>query len=236
MLIKINVEYSAGNKIYAELETSVVTVNRSQEDSSEMGPAQETDPSVSPITVDFSVLKKKNANTVGWIYGGETPINYPIVKTQKSADYDYYSKHLIDGSANKSGSIFLDLRNIAPFENINTILYGHSMKNGTMFAYILRYTNQEFYDKHSYFWIYTPDKTYRISVIAGYYTLKDSNDYRMFKNSDELHDYINLAISKSGFETDADINLVSKIVQLSTCAYSNKSDRFILVGSAEQFN
>lgn len=238
MLLKTQKEYKTGKSTYEDLAGNAVSLVSStsggNEDTKSGG--ESVDLSVSPISVDFSAVQKINKDVIGWIYCPNTPINYPIVKTEDYKDYDYYLTHLIDGTKNKAGTVFIDMRNRNMFEDINTLLYGHSMKNGTMFAYILRYTNQEFYEKHPYIWIYTPDTTYRISVIAGYYANPDSKSYNILSDSATLNSYLSSAVASSGFKTKADIGSVQKIVQLSTCSYRNSEERFLLVGSMEKYN
>ena len=83
--------------------------------------------------VDFSLLKQENEDIVGWIYCEGTPISYPVVQ---SGDNQYYLHRLINGEYNIAGSIFMDYRNNAELEDNNTIIYGHNMKNNTMFGYL----------------------------------------------------------------------------------------------------
>ena len=84
-----------------------------------------------PLSVDFSALKQENEDIIGWIYSENTPINYPVVQ---SDDNEYYLRRLTNGEYNIAGSIFMDYRNSASLEDNNTIIYGHNMKNNTMFG------------------------------------------------------------------------------------------------------
>mgnify|MGYP000782800669 FL=1 len=95
--------------------------------------------------VDFSVLREINPDIVAWIYIEGTKINYPIVQ---GGDNSYYLKHLFSGEWNGSGCIFLDFRNDVSFADRHSIIYGHHMKNGTMFTDIDKYKKQEFFDEH----------------------------------------------------------------------------------------
>ena len=84
-----------------------------------------------------------------------TKINYPIVQGEENS---YYLKHLFSGEWNGSGCIFLDFRNDASFADRHSIIYGHHMKNGTMFTDLDKYKKQEFFDEHPIALLITPDK------------------------------------------------------------------------------
>ena len=93
-----------------------------------------------PITVDFAELKKENNDIVAWIYSEDTPINYPVVQAQ---DNEFYVHRLINKNKGSQGTLFADYRNNIE-KDANTIIYGHNMKNGTMFGTIKKYKNQFF--------------------------------------------------------------------------------------------
>ncbi len=239
MLLSGQKEYEEGKETYSEIaESAVIPVApvSPPANSSEAESVPQIDLSVSPITVDFDKLKKINPDVVAWIYCHDTPINYPIVKTENEQDYDYYLTHTLNGKQNSAGTVFADYRNQSFLEDINTFLYGHSMKNGTMFAYTLRYRTQAFYDTHPYFWIYTPDATYRVAVIAGHHVSPKDSAYNLLTSKDELQGYIQRAVSGSAFKTNADLAGVEKIIQLSACSYNTDDERFLLVGSVEKYN
>ena len=82
---------------------------------------------------------------IGWIYSSDTTINYPVVQ---GSDNAYYLKHLADGTENRNGCPFLDVQNRPDFTDDNSIIYGHHMQNGTMFADISWYEDQNYYNEH----------------------------------------------------------------------------------------
>ena len=108
-----------------------------------------------PPQVDFNGLKAINPEVIGWIQIEGTSISYPIMKGK---DNDYYLKHTFEGNYNAAGSIFIDYTNNSNFEDCNTIIYGHNMKNGSMFGLLRKH----FKDRESvpgrYIWICTPDE------------------------------------------------------------------------------
>lgn len=115
--------------------------------------------------VDFAALRAFNLYIIAWIYIKETSINYPVVQ---GVDNSYYLKHMADGSYNDSGAIFVDFRSESDFSDSLTIIYGHNMKNGTMFSGLAKYKKQKFYDEHPVALILPPEKNYQLEFFAGY--------------------------------------------------------------------
>ena len=149
-LLDIGAEYRRGEKEYERLEQYVqmpetvpATTQSKENDSTEPVQTQPAD-TIWP-KVDFTALQMINPDVVGWIYIEGTNVNYPIVQAN---DNDYYLYRLISGETNSSGSIFLDAGASELFQSRNNTLYGHNMKNGTMFADITDYVDQEFYEQH----------------------------------------------------------------------------------------
>ena len=97
-----------------------------------------------PVSVDFQKLKEENSDIIAWIYCEDTPINYPVVLAK---DNSYYLHRKINGDYGFAGTLFADYRNKGDFSDNNTIIYGHNMKNDTMFGTITEYRNQEYFDE-----------------------------------------------------------------------------------------
>ena len=126
-------------------------------DSDNNDPTQ--DPSGDPEcpTVQFDELLKTNGDVIAWIYGANTHINYPVVQ---GSDNDYYLRHLLDGTWNDNGSIFMDCANSADFSDQNSLIYGHNMTSGAMFSNLVKYKQQAYYDQHPYLYMLTPQQSY----------------------------------------------------------------------------
>ncbi len=233
MLIKTALDYNKGVQTYNSITQQVVTPVSSVSSTADapVVSTQAVDINTPPISIDFAKLKKINQDIIGWIYCPDTPINYPIVDTDSDKDYDLYLKTSVDGKQSVSGSIFLDYRNSADLTDLNTIIYGHSMKNGTMFAYLLRYDDQDFYDNHKHMWLFTEFATYRIDVISGMAVKTTSEDYIIYTDQNEFHQYLNNSIKKSMFKSDVNLSDVGNIITLSTCAYSSEDSRYVVLGN-----
>lgn len=181
-----------------------------------------------PITVDFAQLKQQCSDVVGWLYCEGTVINYPVVQAQ---DNDYYLRRMLDGSYNSNGTLFMDCKNDPNMGSLNTVIYGHHMRSGAMFAVLDRFSEQEFYEEHPVMWFLTEQRAYRIDLIATFITPSDSESYKMFDEHDELAAYLSEALGKSKFETNADKQDISQIMTLSTCAYEYEKSRTVVIGS-----
>ncbi len=181
-----------------------------------------------PITVSFSELTAQYRDVVGWLYCEGTEINYPIVQ---SSDNDYYLRRLLDGTWNIAGSIFLDYRNASDFSDWNSIVYGHNMKNDSMFGCLEKYKNQDFYEEHSVWYLLTPDKDYKIELIGGYTTSTDSSlTYSILATSEERDRLIEQVQRTSTFQADVQISDQDRLITLSTCAYDFENARYVLIG------
>ena len=210
-LWKIFHEYHVGEQQY---ESTAGTYVHTSDDT----PADDYPPTVCPISVDFEGLLAENSDVVGWIYSEDTQINYPVMRGDSN---ETYLHTMINGEYNSAGSIFMDFRCQPDLSDYNTILYGHHMKNGSMFASLHQYTNQSFYDEHKFMWYLTPDHVYRLDVIAGYIGDAEAEVYTIFQNTDELDHYLSFAASHSTFTPESVTEDINGIVVLSTCSYDS---------------
>lgn len=174
------------------------------------------------IEVDFASLQQVNSDIVAWIYCPNTQINYPVVQ---GSDNAYYLNHLLDGSYNVNGTIFMDFRGAADFSDFNNILYGHHMKSGAMFANIIKYQDPKFYDTHPCMYLFTPEQNYRLDLFAGLVVSSNDGVY----SSDISMDYLQYLIDRSTFTSPVDISTDDTIVTLSTCSYEFEDARYIVM-------
>ncbi len=191
-----------------------------------MVPESEKDPI--PITIDLTSLQAQYPDVIGWIYCEDTPISYPVAQ---GADNDQYLHHLLNGNYNTAGTIFADYRNGAIGSDHNFVIFGHNMKNETMFCSLVRYKNQDYYDAHPMFFYFTANQVYRIELIAGYVTSIPSDAYKVnFENEDQLRAYVEGAINKSTFKSNVEYTAGDRIVTLSTCSYEFTNARYVVIG------
>ena len=238
-LWNIEREYSEGNSVYEQLRREFspsAGIRRSDPEAAEPSAAEEV-PSGEPedaapgsarAAVDFAALQKRNPDTVGWIFCTGTAIDYPIVQ---GPDNEYYLARLFTGTSNAAGSIFLDYRNSPDFTDRHSILYGHNMKNGSMFASLTSYRDPEYFREHPQFLLCTPEKTYSVKIFSGYSAGVEDEAWRIsFDSEEEFADWAAQEKEKSCFESDITPSGTDRIVTLSTCSYEFEEARFVVHG------
>ena len=181
-----------------------------------------------PFAVDFESLKKINPDVVGWIYMEALPsINYPVLR---GSDNDYYLHHTFKGEDLFAGSIFMEYRNSADFSDPSTIIYGHNMKNQSMFGLLKKLREQETYDSAPYFWLLTPEGDYRYHIYSVYQTPFDSDTYTFFfEGGEEFLAWEEKMKGQSEVENDVALSGRDHTVVLSTCT-SDSSVRCVALG------
>ena len=220
--------YSESEETYKEIVANVVTI-KDADDINE----QEEKIEQAPIAVDFDALLSQNKDVVGWLYCENTPVNYPIVQ---SDDNDYYLRRMLNGKYNIAGTVFMDYRCHSDFSSLNTIIYGHNMKNDTMFGTFTDYKKQSYYDEHPVLWFLTSEHNYKIELIAGYVTSSTSDVYKVFHIKDDLDNHIKASIKKSTFVSGVNIAEVDNISTVSTCSYEYSTARHVLIGNVKEIN
>lgn len=163
-------------------------------------------------------------DVVGWLYIPDTPINYPIMQRD---DNDFYLHHAYDGSSLKSGSIFLDYRCENRFINPINIVYGHNMRNGSMFAGLLKFSDSAYFVSHRYGWLSTPEAVYRVDFFSC--AKADMYD-ELYDGSMPVSQWIPHIADRSAVFRDADFSENDRFISLSTCSYEFENARTILTG------
>ena len=172
----------------------------------------------------ISELKRMNPDIVGWIYIKGTNIDYPLLQCSNN---DYYLDHTYTEEYNNAGSIFLDYMNAADFSDQNTVIYGHSQLDRTMFYQLKYYRQQSFYDQYPFIVITTENYTYYYRVLSVN-VLAPTDNYRGPDYGSGFYDHIAAMRSSSLIVSSADINSNSKIITLSTCTNSIEDGRLVI--------
>lgn len=220
-LYGIYAEYDEGTQAYEKLaQQHVVTV---PEGVQEYAPEAEKE----GFSVNFESLLAEYTDVTAWIRCEGTPINYPIAQSE---DNSYYLRRLLNGKYNIAGTIFMDYRNGGNFSDWNTVVYGHNMKNGSMFGVLPKYKEQSFYDAHPSMRLLTPDKEFEIELLGGYVTPADSEAYRFPASQEERDALIAYAREHSDFVSEVEVLEDDKLITLSTCVYDYEDARYVVVG------
>lgn len=196
------------NKLIEKVNTYVVKDNSS-------------DISTEEFKIDFDGLYEINNSCFGWIKINNTNISYPIVKYTNN---DYYLNHSFDHSSNSSGWIFADYRNACDGYDKNLIIYGHNVKNGTMFNALNNCTNKEWYSDNNnrIISIYTPTETINYEIFS-IYVIAAENYYTTtsFLSDSVFQTFLDTIKSRSIHKFNVDVTSNDHILTLSTCSDSN---------------
>lgn len=165
-------------------------------------------------------LTEINQEIVGWLTIADTKIDYPILQTTNN---DYYLTHNYKNEVSKEGSIFMDYRNSTDTKEKQTILYGHEMKNGSMFGELKKFLDLEFLSQHKRFSYQTNAASYEVELFSVYATTT-SFDYLKteFSSDADYKEYLQTISDKSIYDSNVSISEQDQIITLSTC--SNLSD------------
>lgn len=176
------------------------------------------------LTEQIQNLSDNFDNSIGWIYVPDTQINYPVMY---SGDNEYYLHRAVDGSYLRVGSIFLDGRCNADFTGKINILYGHNMSDGSMFANVMKYVDESYFDSHNYGWLTTENNVYKIE----FFSLSQPENYDDFYNvNSDVNLWLNNLRERSFIWRNTGVSEGDKFISLSTCTGAEGSSRTVLTG------
>ena len=185
--------------------------------------------------VDFADLQENtNGDIYAWIHIPDTKIDYPVL--QHPTDNSYYLNHNLDGSRGYPGCIYTEDYNKKDFTDSNTVLYGHNMKNGTMFAGLHKYGDSEYLEEHPYIYIYTEEGLLAYEIFAAYqsgdehilYAHDGFEDRKVYGKY--LEEILNMRSMGSVLKEGAEVTEDSRIITLSTCISGKPDNRFLVQG------
>lgn len=237
-VITISMDYRQGEKEYEVLKSYITerkenpASEAADENTDEAGEEEVQAPETCPVTVDFAHLKEINQNLVCWLYIPVLDLSYPVVQGE---DNDRYLHRTFEGTENFAGSLFIDADVVHPFEDPHTIIYGHSMKNQTMFGKLKLLLQNDLYSQAPYFWIITAEGAVKYQMANIAYTEAGSSIYTIFENADDAYtDYLNEMSSNAVIRNDQMPELSSdcSLVTLSTCAAAEGTARLVVQGVA----
>jgi len=174
------------------------------------------------INVDISKLKKINRDTIGFLSVSGTNINYPVVQTTNNS---YYISHSFKKQSNKAGWIFMDYRNSAVDLSQNTIIYGHSRLDTTMFGTLKNILKTSWLkNKNNYIVKLSTETENTMWQVFSVYTISTENYYLTtnFNNNIQYQAWLNKMINRSEYNFKTTVNTNDKVLTLSTCHGSSK--------------
>lgn len=179
------------------------------------------------VVIDFNQLKEVNPDTVGWLIINNTNINYPVVKTKNN---DYYLTHNFKKKPSGAGWLFADYTNKVNDEDKNIVIYGHSMKNKTMFGELSKVLRNEWYTNEDNLNItfVTPEAKYTFRVFSIYKI--EAEDYYIntkFNNDKDFSEFVTTIKDRSLYKLNTETENISQVLTLSTC-YDNYDMRLVV--------
>lgn len=176
--------------------------------------------------LDLTALQEANPDVVGWILIPDTRINYPLLQGE---DNDYYLDHTWDHKRYDVGSIFLECLNSPDFTDFNTILYGHNMNDGSMFAGIRLYRTEQYLEDHPYVYLRNDRGVFRYEIFASYLADAEGYSYCMdFPQEADRKAFLDRALADSVIQTGILPEPTDRILTLSTCSGRGYSTRWVL--------
>lgn len=229
-IVILSREYQKGINTYEKLgeyvnvaETSAEAVTETSDETAQE-PAEQEAAEESKIEValdiDVDALSKINEDFVGWIYYEPLELSYPIVR---GTDNDYYTHYTFENEKNSSGAIFLDFLNKPDFSHFNTIIYGHNMRNGTMFGSLKKLLNDNaIVEEDPYLYVFTKDQVMMYEIFALYVTKDSSHTYDLTQTAEEQQQYVEYIKETADYyrelpELETPLTEGTKLVTLSTC-------------------
>lgn len=219
MIIYINYDNYKGTKEYEEL--SEIYHEKSTQHSDTV-PKATID---KEVKLGLAELQKMNPDIVGWIKISDTNIDYPIVQSE---DNDYYMRRSAEKNSLRKGSIFMDFRNDSYLRDKNTIIYGHNMKDTTMFSQLMKFKEKDYYDKHRTFTLDLLNGSHKLKVFSVYKTDTKFDYLKTDFEGSEFIKYVDTIEKMSMYKDDVVVTPIDRIVTLSTCSYEFNNARTVI--------
>ena len=199
------------------------------ENAKKTAPAAPIDPYAQALqSMDFAALRQVNPDVLGWILVPGTKISYPLVHSSEK-EGDFYLNHTWSGDFGSYGAIFLDPGVSPDFSGFNTVIYGHNMKDGPMFAALKGYGSQAFLDAHPEIYITLEAGPERYRVFAAYRVSTGGEAFAIgFSSREKRQELLDFALEGSVISAGFTPSLDSKIITLSTCTGQGHETRWVV--------
>lgn len=195
----------------------------------------------SSFAAGFAELARLNPDLKGWISIPGTPVSFPVVQGE---DNSYYLNHDFYGERDRHGTIFADCSADLEGGELNVILYGHNMRDDTMFGSLKRYRQEDYYTEHPSFFLSLPDgeREYEIlavlenDIFSGTEDTFQYYEYRHITDEEMFETYCRDVRERSLYDTGVEAEYMDQLVTLCTCSYGSLEQRFLIVGRLKREN
>lgn len=232
MLVKDKLQYKKENDAFAQMQLQAEQSMQGDKSPEEL------------LLNHYAQLKQQNGDFAGWIRIDGTPLDYPVVHTPD--DPEYYLRRAFDGSYSISGTPFVGEN--CDVNSTNVMIYGHRMNNDTMFTTLLDYAKKDYWQQHPQICFDTVDQLRVYDIIAAFYIdipfADDPDAFHWYNYSgniegDLYNEYIQKVMEHAYYDTGVQVNTGDKLLTLTTCAYNDEEQRFVVVAKynpdAERF-
>lgn len=184
---------------------------------------------------DFDELMKINPDIYAWIYIPNTMVDYPVAQSSGDEDDNFYLEHNVYKQYQFSGTIYSEKQNSRDFHDRVTVLYGHNMLNGTMFASLHNFEDPDFFEQNNTVFITTKDKVLTYLVYSAY-TYDDRHILNSFymEDNDIFREYLHSTMDPHTYNGNVrdrvELNMDDHILTLSTCTSGPSDTRFLVQG------
>ena len=245
MLVRQSIQYKEGEETYAEAESLAELPDLSALPApavTEEAPVQEGEPEAPrPVYVDpyadalrnmdFTALREVNSDVLGWILIPGTVISYPMVQGE---DNQFYLKHTWKKWSSAVGAIFLEHLNSPDLSDFNTIVYGHRMNNGSMFASLKNYKKQSYWAAHPCVYITDDSGSHKYDIFAAYEVSTQGTTYQIgFPSDQSRQDFIDYCLEQSVIDTGITPTVYDSVLTLSTCTGNGHATRWVVQAVAK---
>ena len=242
MLLSRSADYRKGEEAYTEAETLVELPDLTDLPAPRLEPvqeepAEEPEPEEEPVVyvdpyadalrnMDFTALREVNGDVLGWILIPGTAVSYPLVQGE---DNQYYLTRTWKKWTSAVGSIFLECRSSRDLSDFNTVVYGHRMNNGSMFASLKYYQKQSYWQEHPCVYITDDNGTHKYDIFAAYEAAVDSATYQIgFSGDDARQAFLDDCLSRSVITTGITPTVSDRVLTLSTCTGRGHETRWVV--------
>ena len=234
MVILRSLDYRRGEEAYAEAESLVQLPDLSGleiPEPAEPGDEPEQEVYIDPYAdalrnMDFTALREVNDDVLGWILIPNTVISYPLLQGE---DNQYYLNHTWKKWTSAVGAIFMDSQNNPNLTDFNTIVYGHRMNNGSMFASLKNYKKQSYWQAHPCVYITGDHGSYKYDIFAAYEVSTQGITYQLgFSGEADKQEFLDGCMAQSVIDTGIVPTVHDRILTLSTCTGNGHATRWVV--------
>ena len=190
---------------------------------------------MSGVDIDFNELNAINPDVYAWLFVPNTNVDYPVARSSRDGDDSFYLEHNIYRQYQFSGMIYSEIRNNPDMHDRVTVMYGHNMLNGSMFASLHNFEDKDFFDENNTIFVVTKDKIFTYLIYSAY-TFDDRHILNSFSlNDDEVfQEYINSTLHPHSYNANVregvELTTNNKILTLSTCTSGASNTRYLVQG------